>query len=503
MDLDPRTLPVLQRFVKLFGLVAFSASLCFPAIAFGAEPNLVQNGGFDTSLAGWSVNARPSWTTTWNAGTARVTWIGPETRVGYIPLSQTGIPVTAAVTYDFGASITLQPGAPQGGAVGAIAVWLYDQNLGQPLDVESATTSSAGEHAVTGRFTVPAGATHAHINLEMPGGSSQTAIYDDVFLRAASPAATFTAAPSSIGAGGTATLTWSTVNAPNVSIDQGVGTQPASGSISVSPAATTTYTLTATGALGTVTRQATVTVVPAPAVTFTVSPTSITAGQSAALSWTTANANAVEINHGIGAQPLSGSLSISPDVTTTYTLTATGIGGSTVKEVTLTVTPPRPQITFTASPRLIAEGDSATLAWTVTNATDVSIDHGVGNRPSSGSVVVTPQITTTYRLTATGPGGSASAQVTVKTLAAPVIVFTATPGTIVAGQTGTLAWTTTDATLVMIDNGIGAQQPSGTFDVRPQQTVTYVLTATGAGGVRVAQATVTVVGDGRRRAVRH
>lgn len=470
---------------------------------YGAEPNHVQNGTFDTSLAGWSVNARPSWTVTWNAGTARVTWIGPETRISYIPLSQSGLPVTAGVTYDFGASITLQPGAPQGSAPGAISVWLYDQNPGQLLAVESATTSSAGEHSVGDRFTAPAGATHALINLEMPGSSGQTTTFDDVFLRVVSPSATFTATPASIAGGGSSTLAWSTVNAPTVSIDHGIGAKPASGSVSVSPTATTTYTLTATGTLGTVTRQATVTVVAPPSVTFTVSPTSITSGQSATLTWTTTNASTVEIDHGIGAQPLTGSLAVSPGATTTYTLMATGIGGSTAKEVSLTVTPPRPQITFTASPRTIAEGDSTTLTWTVTNATDVSIDHGIGNRPLSGSAIVTPQTTTTYRLNATGPGGSASAQVTVTVLAAPVIVFTATPGTIVAGQTATLAWTATDTTLVMIDNGIGAQQPSGALEVRPQQTITYVLTATGPGGVRVAQATVTVRGIGRRRAARH
>jgi len=49
-----------------------------------------------------------------------------------------------------------------------------------------------------------------------------------------------------------------------VSIDQSIGVVALSGSVSVSPSVTTTYTLIATGAGGTVTKQATVTVAPTP-----------------------------------------------------------------------------------------------------------------------------------------------------------------------------------------------------------------------------------------------
>jgi hypothetical protein len=61
----------------------------------------------------------------------------------------------------------------------------------------------------------------------------------------------------------------------------------------------------------------------------------------------------------------------------------------------------------------------------------------------------------------------------------------------------------TDATLVMIDNGVGAQAPNGALEIRPIETTTYLLTATGPGGVRQAQVTITVQLTGRRRAVRH
>src|ERR1044071_693911 len=62
--------------------------------------------------------------------------------------------------------------------------------------------------------------------------------------------------------------------------------------------------------------------------------------------------------------------------------------------------------TLTASPATINAGQSATLTWTLTNATSAMIDNGVGSvDPAGGSVTVTPTQTTTYTLTATGAAG--------------------------------------------------------------------------------------------------
>ncbi len=64
---------------------------------------------------------------------------------------------------------------------------------------------------------------------------------------------------------------------------------------------------------------------------------------------------------------------------------------------------------FDASPGSIASGDSSTLSWSVSNATAVSIDQGVGNVALSGTRVVSPSATTTYTLTASNDAGSATA----------------------------------------------------------------------------------------------
>lgn len=75
----------------------------------------------------------------------------------------------------------------------------------------------------------------------------------------AAPTVQLTASPTTITAGQTATLTWSSTNATSVSI-AGIGTFGASGSTSVQPSATTTYTATATGPGGTASGSTTVTV---------------------------------------------------------------------------------------------------------------------------------------------------------------------------------------------------------------------------------------------------
>lgn len=76
--------------------------------------------------------------------------------------------------------------------------------------------------------------------------------------------------------------------------------------------------------------------------------------------------------------------------------------------------PAKPSIgSFTAEPSTIERGQSATLRWAVTNATDISIDNGIGAVSASGSRQVFPSNTTTYTLTASGPGGSSRMTATV------------------------------------------------------------------------------------------
>lgn len=83
--------------------------------------------------------------------------------------------------------------------------------------------------------------------------------------------------------------------------------------------------------------------------------------------------------------------------------------------------PAPPTVTLNASPSAITAGQSASLSWSSTNATDLSIEPGVGKVAPQGSTPVNPAESTTYTITATGAGGSAtaSAMVTVSASGAP------------------------------------------------------------------------------------
>jgi peptidoglycan-associated lipoprotein len=73
-----------------------------------------------------------------------------------------------------------------------------------------------------------------------------------------------------------------------------------------------------------------------------------------------------------------------------------------------------PTASLTANPATIQPGQASTLSWTTQNATEVTLE-GIGKVGPSGSQLVTPSESTTYRLTANGDGGSqeATARVTV------------------------------------------------------------------------------------------
>src|ERR1700686_3105178 len=77
----------------------------------------------------------------------------------------------------------------------------------------------------------------------------------------------------------------------------------------------------------------------------------------------------------------------------------------------------QPTVTLSASPTALEKGDSSTLSWTSTDATQLTIAPDVGTVTAQGSTKVTPSDSTTYTITASGPGGSAdsSARVTVST----------------------------------------------------------------------------------------
>lgn len=77
-------------------------------------------------------------------------------------------------------------------------------------------------------------------------------------------------------------------------------------------------------------------------------------------------------------------------------------------------------------------------------------------------------------------------------LAKPVISFTGDPLTIVRGDAVTLRWNVQNSDAVTIEPGVGAVAASGSRQVYPTTSVTYVLRASGPGGSDSARVSVNV-----------
>ncbi len=150
---------------------------------------------------------------------------------------------------------------------------------------------------------------------------------------------------------------------------------------------------------------------------FTASPNPITAGSSTTLNWgAVSNATSASIDNGIGGVASPGSTSVSPPSTTTYTLTATGCGGVTTSQVTVTVNPAppagQPDLTVTAvdfDPAAPTPGGSFQVRITINNLGPVAVSDFVVRalRQSPGANCLTDPGTVLFdRHTSVGAGGS-------------------------------------------------------------------------------------------------
>ena len=137
-------------------------------------------------------------------------------------------------------------------------------------NVSGATSVSidggVGNVAAIGNTSVSPGATTSYILTASNTAGSITAT-TQVVVSAALPSGlpvinSFSASPASIIIGGSTTLSWNVSGATSMAIDPGIGTVSSVGTKSVSPAATTNYTLTASNSAGWVTQTIVVTATP-------------------------------------------------------------------------------------------------------------------------------------------------------------------------------------------------------------------------------------------------
>ena len=306
----------------------------------------------------------------------------------------------------------------------------------------------------------------------------------------------FVAAPATITAGTSATLTGVFTGGTGV-ISPGNFSATSGAGVTVSPTATTTYTLTVTPTSGSAaTQSTTITVNPAPTISsFVAAPPTITTGGSSSLTAVFANGTGV-ITPGNIAVTSGTAVSVSPTATTTYTLTVTppATGTAITQTATVTVTTSgSPSISsFGAAQSTITAGGSVNLTAVFTGGTGV-ITPGNIAVTSTVPVSVSPTTTTTYTLTVTPPAGAAiMATVIVTVDPAPTITsFVANPTSVGPGGSSNLT--------AVFANGSGVITPgnlpifSGTpLSVSPTATTTYTLTVTNPiGSSTTSTATVT------------
>ena len=117
-----------------------------------------------------------------------------------------------------------------------------------------------------------------------------------------------------------------------------------------------------------------------------------------------------------------------------------------------TTTPVQPpQIgSFAADPAAIVVGASSTLSWQVSGATSIVVTDDqdvvvVDGASATGSQVVSPIETTEYTLTATGPGGTSTSEVTVTVTSVTAPDITSFTAAVVLGSQVQLSWSATGA----------------------------------------------------------
>ncbi|HWY67494.1 MAG TPA: OmpA family protein [Terriglobales bacterium] len=173
----------------------------------------------------------------------------------------------------------------------------------------------------------------------------------------------------------------------------------------------------------------------------------------------------------------------------------------------------KPVADLSATTAKVNCGETSQLKWTSSDAPKVEITP-VGEVTASGEVAVQPKQTTTYNLTASGPGGTATSSVTVDVnsaiqadlgLSSNEVHYKRVGNQVIEDGKAQLTWTVSNASAVSIDS-VGTVDPSGSrsFTVAPQksdfgpvdETVNYTLKATNeCGGAETQTVALHILGS--------
>ena len=332
-------------------------------------------------------------------------------------------------------------------------------------------------------------------------------VFEDSAAQSVPVINSFTASPAAVVAGQSATLSFSVQGASSLSIDQGVGAV-SGGSVSVTPSATTTYTLTAANAAGTTTASVTVGVMPAAPPPSSACPCSLFPSSAVPGTPSTNDPGAVEVGMKFTTDRPGYITAIrfykGAGNTGVHTGSLWTASGAKLAGVTFTgETASGWQQATLASPVAVAASTTYVVSYYAPSGSYSSDNSYFGTARDNSPLHAPSGTNGVYRYGSASGFPSDSYQssnywvdVVFEDSAAqsvPVInSFTASPAAVVAGQSATLSFSVQGASSLSIDQGVGAVS-GGSVSVTPSATTTYTLTAANAAGTTTASVTVGVM----------
>lgn len=146
-------------------------------------------------------------------------------------------------------------------------------------------------------------------------------------------------------------------------------------------------------------------------------------------------------------------------------------------------------------PYCTMSADGSTISWNSTNTTSATIDQGIGSVALSGSMTVSPSVTTTYTGTFTGPGGTVTCNTTITkhTTPVPQCTISLSASTINSGQSVMVSWTSLNVTQGTVSM-VGTTTPvsGGSAEVFPADSMTFVGNFSGSYGNVTCSVPITV-----------
>ncbi len=390
--------------------------------------------------------------------------------------------------------------------------------------------STGSGKAISGQVTIsPTAQTTYTVTCTNDIGSATASVTVNV-----KPPVTFSVSPGNIFTGDSAQISW---GFPGAALNgykatctgTGFSTGGAiSGTISVSPttAQIYTYSVSCTDIKGYGGSKSDTLVVkqpvgPAPTVSLTATPSSIIAPNFSTLAWSSTNATSCTGSGFNTANAISGSVSVAPSSTTSYSVTCTGSGGNGFASVSVVVTGatdnntntgPNSSCTLNASPTTLSLGDSVQFTWSCQSgiSTCSAINNafytgGASDNNGHPRVTATPNQTGTvsYGISCTGNNASATAYVSVL-VETPNVTINAAPTRVLQGALSTLTWSGTDITSCTVTDssgftlaqgnadGSGNFSRSSPFSAHPTSQTTYTITCQTGGNPSTATSFVTV-----------